>query len=166
MVRWFIDGNNVMGSRPDGWWNDRASATRRLAQQIAEWCRTHDDEVIVVFDRPLDDRTAQLAGGNLTVESARRSGRDAADDRIVELATDSTFCHPGSNADELDEDGPVPRTDDDPGFGGRSGDPTGGGDLAVTVVTSDRGLIGRLPEHVTTMGSGTFLDVIGQGRRR
>jgi hypothetical protein len=25
-----VDGNNVMGSRPDGWWKDRAGAARRL----------------------------------------------------------------------------------------------------------------------------------------
>ena len=26
--RVFVDGNNVMGSRPDGWWRDRAGAAR------------------------------------------------------------------------------------------------------------------------------------------
>jgi hypothetical protein len=30
-----VDGANVMGSRPDGWWRDRAAAARRLRDQLA-----------------------------------------------------------------------------------------------------------------------------------
>ena len=81
-----IDGNNVFGSRPDGWWNDPQRAQRRLAQRVAEWCRSHDEPVILVFDGPVGDDTSQLAGGNLRIEIAARRGRDAADDRIVDLA--------------------------------------------------------------------------------
>lgn len=29
-----VDGANVVGSRPDGWWRDRAGAARRLAEKI------------------------------------------------------------------------------------------------------------------------------------
>jgi 8-oxo-dGTP diphosphatase len=29
-----VDGANVMGSRPDGWWRDRAGAARRLRDQL------------------------------------------------------------------------------------------------------------------------------------
>jgi predicted RNA-binding protein with PIN domain len=85
---WLIDGNNVFGSRPDGWWNDRPAATGRFAQRVAEWARTHDDAVIIVFDGPVGDETVRLGGGNLRIEVARRRGRDAADDRIVELASE------------------------------------------------------------------------------
>ncbi len=85
---WLIDGNNVFGSRPDGWWNDRESAMRRLAQSIAMWCRTHDDSVVLVFDGPVDATTSSLQGGNLRIEVAPHRRRDAADDRIVELAGD------------------------------------------------------------------------------
>lgn len=84
-MRWIIDGNNVFGSRPDGWWNDRDAAARRLAQSVAEWCRTHDDEVALVFDAPVAPTTFELGGGNLTIVESRRRGRNAADDRIVEL---------------------------------------------------------------------------------
>lgn len=84
-MRWVIDGNNVFGSRPDGWWNDRPAAQRRFAQRVAEWCRTHDDDVTLVFDAPVDAGTAMLAGGNLTVVEAARRGRNAADDEIVDL---------------------------------------------------------------------------------
>lgn len=84
-MRWIVDGNNVFGSRPDGWWNDRDAAARRLAQAVAEWCRTHADEVALVFDAPVAAGTFELGGGNLTIVESRRRGRDAADDRIVEL---------------------------------------------------------------------------------
>ena len=47
---WVIDGNNVMGAVPDGWWNEPLGAAERLTGQIARWCRTHDEEVTVVFD--------------------------------------------------------------------------------------------------------------------
>jgi hypothetical protein len=29
-----VDGANVVGSRPDGWWRDRAGAARRLAARL------------------------------------------------------------------------------------------------------------------------------------
>jgi predicted RNA-binding protein with PIN domain len=41
--------------------------------------------VTLVFDAPVDGATLELAGGNLTIEVAKRRGRNAADDRIVEL---------------------------------------------------------------------------------
>jgi predicted RNA-binding protein with PIN domain len=85
---WLIDGNNVFGSRPDRWWNDPQAAKRRLAQRVAEWCRAHDDPVILVFDAPVAADTLGLAGGNLAIEVATRRGRDAADDHIVERARD------------------------------------------------------------------------------
>ena len=93
--RWLVDGNNVYGSRPDGWWNDRDAATGRLAQTVAEWCRTHGDEVTLVFDAPVPDSTLMLAGGNLSIVEAPRRGRDAADDHIVDLADETV-------ADDID----------------------------------------------------------------
>lgn len=87
-VMWIVDGNNVFGSRPDGWWNDRDAASRRLAQRIADWCRGHDDDVTLVFDGPLAADTTLLAGGNLRIVEATRRGRDAADDDIADLADD------------------------------------------------------------------------------
>ena len=84
-IEWVIDGNNVFGSRPDGWWNDRQAAARRLTQQVAEWCRGHDQTVTDRVRSTGRERTTELAGGNLRIEVAARTGRDAADDRIVEL---------------------------------------------------------------------------------
>jgi len=41
-----------------------------------------------VFDPPLADETALLAGGNLRIVEATRRGRDAADDEIVRIVAD------------------------------------------------------------------------------
>ena len=88
MTWWVVDGNNVMGAAGDGWWNDPPAAAARLTQAIAEWTRGHDDPVTVVFDGSPQPRLRELAGGNLAVDFATRSGRDAADDRIVEVVED------------------------------------------------------------------------------
>lgn len=128
-MRWLVDGNNVMGAGADGWWNDPVAATARLTQAIAEWARTHDDAVTVVFDGRPEARVAELAGGNLTVDFARRPGRDAADDRIVEVVEDAYATEP-----------------------------------ALTVVTSDRGLVARLPPGVVVEGAGRFRTRVGLGR--
>jgi predicted RNA-binding protein with PIN domain len=76
-----VDGNNVMGSRPDGWWRDRAGAARRLVAQLGDWAANADRDVLVVFDGA---RPAELdAPPRVEVRVARRSGRDAADDDIA-----------------------------------------------------------------------------------
>jgi len=73
-----VDGNNVMGSRPDGWWKDRAGAARRLVEQIAEWA---SDDVLVYFDgAPHPDMPAP---DHVEVRYATRRGRDAADNDIA-----------------------------------------------------------------------------------
>jgi 8-oxo-dGTP pyrophosphatase MutT (NUDIX family) len=38
-VRLVVDAANVMGSRPDGWWRDRAAAAGRLRDQLTELVR-------------------------------------------------------------------------------------------------------------------------------
>ncbi|MFL5370373.1 MAG: NYN domain-containing protein [Myxococcales bacterium] len=32
---WLVDGMNVIGSRPDGWWRDRTAAMARLVSALA-----------------------------------------------------------------------------------------------------------------------------------
>jgi predicted RNA-binding protein with PIN domain len=82
--RVLVDGNNVVGSRPDGWWRDRPGATRRLVAQLQEFAARTGDDLTVVFDgRPLPDLAEGIHDG-VHVAYARRSGRDAGDDRIVE----------------------------------------------------------------------------------
>ena len=82
MAEWIVDGNNVMGSRPDGWWRDRRGAQRRLVERLETFADARDEPVTVIFDgRPHD------AGGGVrvAVTFARRSGRDGADDDIAAL---------------------------------------------------------------------------------
>jgi hypothetical protein len=56
-MRWIVDGNNVMGARPDGWWRDRAAAAARLAAQVDAFARGVGHPVVLVFDgRPRDLR--------------------------------------------------------------------------------------------------------------
>ena len=78
-----VDGNNVMGSRPDGWWRDRAGATRRLVAQLGEWAARAEEDVLVVFDGA--PPAGLVVPPRVEVRFARRRGRDAADDDIAAL---------------------------------------------------------------------------------
>jgi predicted RNA-binding protein with PIN domain len=83
-----VDAMNVIGSRPDGWWRDRDGAVRRLVARLQALAREGSDAVTVVVDgRPLPDLSEGVHDG-VEVLYARRAGRDAADDRIVELVRD------------------------------------------------------------------------------
>lgn len=75
-----VDGNNVIGARPDGWWRDRPGAVRRLLERLQRL----DEPVVLVLDVPQAD-LSEGEHGNVTVRYATRRGRDAADDRIREL---------------------------------------------------------------------------------
>jgi predicted RNA-binding protein with PIN domain len=87
-LRLLVDGMNVIGSRPDGWWRDRDGAVRRLVGRLVRLAAATDEDVTVVLDgRPLDDLPEGEHQG-VHVAYARRPGRDAADDRLVELVHD------------------------------------------------------------------------------
>jgi predicted RNA-binding protein with PIN domain len=87
--RLIVDGNNVIGSRPDGWWRDLDGAARRLIAELQEYASRTGDRVAVVLDgRPLHGLPEGVHDG-LLVAYALRAGPDAADDRIVdEIARD------------------------------------------------------------------------------
>ena len=133
--RWLVDGNNVFGSKPDGWWNNRTRAAERLTEAVARWCLGHDDTVVLVFAPPVAPSVLELAGGNLAVQAAPRRGRDAADHHLVALA-EAAVAGDGADADT---DLPV----------------------GVVVVSSDKGLIRRLPDGVARMGVGEFRQLVG-----
>ena len=83
MSAWIVDGMNLIGSRPDGWWRDRRGAMQALVAQLERFASTAGEPLTVVFDgRPFD-----LGGGPSEVEVAfaSRRGRDAADDDIARL---------------------------------------------------------------------------------
>ena len=80
MAEWIVDGNNVMGSRPDGWWRDRRGAQRRLVERLETFAEARDEPVTVIFDGRAHDAGG---GSRVAVRFARRSGRDAADDDVA-----------------------------------------------------------------------------------
>src|SRR5262245_34517269 len=81
-MRLLVDGMNVIGSRPDGWWRDRRAAMRRLVEALAAYADATGDDVTVVLDsRPFD---ASDATGGVAVRFAP-GGRNAGDDEIVRM---------------------------------------------------------------------------------
>ena len=89
-ARWVVDGLNVIGSRPDGWWRDRSGAMRDLARRLDELAARTGDEVTVVFDgKPFD-----LDAEHARVLFASRRGPNAADDDIARLVAEDD--DPGS----------------------------------------------------------------------
>jgi predicted RNA-binding protein with PIN domain len=78
--RLIVDGMNVLGSRPDGWWRDRPAAMARLTRRL-ERLAAEGVEVTVVFDgRP--HRRVESAADAVAVGFAP-GGPDAADREIV-----------------------------------------------------------------------------------
>ena len=88
-MHWFIDASNVIGSRPDGWWRDRAAAATRLRDELA--AAVAAGRPIGEVDPPLElvlvvEGRASGVGSvpGVEVVSARGSG----DDAIVDLVRD------------------------------------------------------------------------------
>jgi predicted RNA-binding protein with PIN domain len=81
MSRWIVDGMNVIGSRPTGWWRDRPGAMRGLVDELEAFAERSGDEVTVVFD----GKPFELESGSVDVMFASRCGRNAADDDIAAL---------------------------------------------------------------------------------
>lgn len=124
-----VDGANVVGSRPDGWWRDRPAAARRLVGQL----------VATLVDDP--GRLAAAVGAHpgahvhLVLE-----GRAA---HVPDLPT-----HPALSVVHAESDG-------DSAIVALSGELGG---VGVVVVTADRGLRARvLARGTTTVGPGALL---------
>lgn len=81
--RLIVDGMNVLGSRPDGWWRDRPAAMERLTRRLAGFARREGCELVVVWDGREHARVA-AAGEGIAVRFAP-GGPDAADREIVRL---------------------------------------------------------------------------------
>jgi hypothetical protein len=85
-ARWMqvliIDGANVMGSRPDGWWRDRPGAARRLHEQLSA-AELPQNEVVLVLEG--EARRGVPAGekGRIRTVHAAGSGDDAIVDEVV-----------------------------------------------------------------------------------
>ena len=81
-TRWLVDGMNVIGSRPDKWWNDPDRAMHSLSKALDEYAAMTGDDVTVVFDKAPRTPTQTT---HAVVTAASRKGRDAADHEIVEM---------------------------------------------------------------------------------
>ncbi|MBU4214048.1 MAG: hypothetical protein KJ792_05270 [Actinobacteria bacterium] len=123
-----VDVANVLGSRPDGWWRDRAGATTRLLAALAALVGRQvvaPDGAVVVLGQVV-----------AVVEGAARAAIDPAVPGLVVEAAPQ------------DGDGWIVRLVEH----GRAA----GADLLV--VTADRGLRARLPGQVGSTGPRWLLD--------
>lgn len=156
-----VDVANVLGSRPDGWWRDRAGAAGRLLDRMdalpgstvdgpdGEPARV--DRLIAVLEgaarSAATGRTAPVGPGHsIEVIEAQRDGDAAMVEFVDALGTES---------------GTEPGTESGTESGTRVG--TGGpGPGDVLVVTADRGLRARLPAAVRTVGPNWLNGLIGR----
>jgi predicted RNA-binding protein with PIN domain len=79
-MRWYVDGMNVIGTRPDGWWRDRDAAMLRLVDLLERWAVAEGEDVVVVFERA---PSPPIRSTVIEVAHAPRPRRDAADDEII-----------------------------------------------------------------------------------
>ena len=73
MTSLIVDGANVVGSVPDGWWKDRAGAARRLHERLLVADLPYDDVVLVLEGQA---KAGARAGrdGHVTTVHAKRDG--------------------------------------------------------------------------------------------
>jgi predicted RNA-binding protein with PIN domain len=80
-----IDGMNVIGSRPDGWWHDREGAALRLLARLQSLAAREPPELTLVLDGASSPRLPEGAHRGVRVLFATDAGFETADDRIVAL---------------------------------------------------------------------------------
>lgn len=133
-----VDGANVVGSRPDGWWHDRAGAARRLA-----------DQLVAALDTDPAGLAAALTGGD---------GREPAVHLVLEGAAARAAglpTHPLLSVLAAPADG-------DSAIAGLVDDLLGAdADAEVLVVTADRALRTRVRDAgAATTGPGHLLTAL------
>lgn len=141
-----IDVANVMGSRPDGWWRDRAAAATRwladLDRLVGRSVPTPGGRTVRVTEvvAVVEGKARQAAspeGASLRVVRAVGDG----DTAVVDVA-EQTLARAGTTTSEGGEgpDAVLPE--------------------AVLVVTADRALRERLPAGVRVAGPGWLRQVL------
>jgi uncharacterized protein YaiI (UPF0178 family) len=81
-MHFVVDGMNVIGTRPDGWWRDRDAAMALLVDELERFSASSGDDVTVVFERA---PRPPLKSTVIEIEHAPRPKPDAADYKILEL---------------------------------------------------------------------------------
>jgi predicted RNA-binding protein with PIN domain len=71
-----VDGANVVGSRPDGWWKDRAGAARRLHERLMTAAPGYD-EVVLVLEGAAKGGVRAGRDSHVVTVHAKGSGDDA-----------------------------------------------------------------------------------------
>jgi predicted RNA-binding protein with PIN domain len=82
MMLWLIDGMNVIGTKPDGWWQDRHAAMVSLVDKLERWVASTGANVTVVFEQP---PRPPIKSTVIEVRHAPKPRRDSADDEIIRL---------------------------------------------------------------------------------
>ncbi len=96
-MRWIVDGMNVIGSKPDGWWRDRPAARRRLVAELAPFADEHGPVTVVFDGHPQPDEIDAGEQAGVTILFAP-GGPNAADHVIADLV----------RSDDLPAKGPLP----------------------------------------------------------
>jgi hypothetical protein len=127
-----VDIANVMGSRPDGWWRDRAAAATRLLNGLE--LLTGGTQVTL----PPGLGTVRIAEVRAVVEGAatRAEGPQAVSVLRVDRDGDSEIVDEASRLIAADK--------------------------TPLVVTADRGLRRRLPERAVIVGPGWLNHLLGR----
>ena len=77
-----VDGANVIGSRPDGWWRDRPGAARGLHQKLST-ADLPQNEVIIVIEGEAKRGVQAGQDGRIRTVHAAGSGDDAIVDEVA-----------------------------------------------------------------------------------
>ena len=80
-----IDAANVIGSRPTGWWRDRAGAARTFVEQVRAATESGriDQPVVVVLEGQSRQGVPRGLADGVTVMHAEGSGDDALVDVVA-----------------------------------------------------------------------------------
>lgn len=82
-----VDGANVVGARPDGWWKDRAGAARRLHERLLVADTSYDD-IVLVLEGAAKGGVQAGRDAHVRVVHAAKDG-DSEIRRQARLATDA-----------------------------------------------------------------------------
>ena len=85
-----VDGANVVGSRPDGWWKDRAGAARKLHDSLLR-ADVPFDEVVLVLEGQAKAAMPPGKDAHVRVVHARAHGDDAI---VAEARRSADAGHP------------------------------------------------------------------------
>ena len=139
MLHLVVDAANVVGSRPDGWWRDRAGAARRLAGGIVALLVSRPEDLVELLDGTTP-HSAETAGSDLAVAAVQvhlvLEG--------VAKAVDDLPTHPLLDVVHAPADGDSAIVEE--------ADRLTAAGATPLVVTADRGLRRRLPEQALIAG--------------